>query len=315
MLLRRLCAALVVAVPLVGQSGGTLVERIRRAPLTDGERQAVTTAFSQKDFDRLEGVLAGSSLSSAPKERAAALHALLGAMEFLGGRMRPAVQAFRQADALVSLDDPDRFTLAMALVNLAEVQAAGTELSRLNQRHPGQAIYLYWLARLDYDQRLYEDAVEKFKRVIAMEPASVRGYDNLGLAYDMMGLTEEAQAAFSKAVTFNRKLSTPSAWPPHDLGYLQLRLQQFEQAEQSLREALKYDPNFAEAHYHLGRALENQGRNDAAIEEYKSAAALDVKLATPLYSLGLLYRRSGRDAEAASALAEYQKRKALAGSQ
>jgi tetratricopeptide (TPR) repeat protein len=110
-----------------------------------------------------------------------------------------------------------------------------------------------------------------------------------------------------------------------------LRLRQFHGAEENLREALKYDPKFALAHYHLARVLEsegresegresegrekasreNQARNDAAIEEYKTAAALDVKLAEPLYSLGLLYQRRGREAEAASAMAEYRRRKAL----
>jgi tetratricopeptide (TPR) repeat protein len=304
--------ALLATVSLFGQTGGRLQERIQNAPLTPDERRAVATSYAQKDFDRLEAILAAATPAAAPKGGAAVLHGLLGALEFLGGRMNQAVQAFRQADALTPLDDHDRFTLAMALVDLGDVQASRTELSSLNERHPDQPIYLYWLARLDYGQRLYDDAVEKFKKVTSMDPASVRGYDNLGLSYDMMGLTEEAQAAFAKATALNRTLPAPSAWPPHNLGYLQLRVLQFEAAEQNLREALKYDPKFALAHYHLGRVLENESRNDAAIEEYKTAAALDVKLAEPLYSLGLLYRRRGREAEAVSALTEFRKRKALA---
>ena len=329
-----MCVAL-LAVPLLGQTAGGLLERIQNAPLTPDERQAVTESFSQKDFDRLEAILleaniAGATASEELKDRTARRGALLGALEFLGGRMDRAVQAFRQSDGLSPLDDRDRFTLSMALVDLGDVKASRTELTSLNERHPDQPIYLYWLARLDYGQRLYDDAVEKFKRVTSMDPASVRGYDNLGLTYDMMGLTEEAQTAFAKAAALNRKLPAPSPWPPHNLGYVQLRLQQFDAAEANLREALKYDPKFALAHYHLARVLDtegrdngrenqtrdnqgrdNQGRNDAAIEEYKTAADLDVKLAAPLYSLGLLYRRQGREAEAASALAEYRRRKAL----
>jgi tetratricopeptide (TPR) repeat protein len=315
---KRMCIALLVPVGLLGQTSAGLLERIRNAPLAPDERQAVTAAFAQKDFDRLEVVLRGTAL----QDRSAAMGALLGALEFLGGRMNQAVQAFRQADSVRPLDDRDRFTFAMALVDLGDVKASRTELARLNERHPEQPVYLYWLARLDYGQRLYDDAVVKFKRVTSMDPGSVRGYDNLGLSYDMMGLTEEAQTAFSKAAALNRKLPTPSPWPPHNLGYLQLRRQQFGDAEANLREALKYNPKFALAHYHLARVLEsqggenhagaNQGPNDAAaIEEYKTAAALDGKLAEPLYSLGLLYHRCGREAEAASALAEYTRRKAL----
>lgn len=308
---KGICAALLLMAALLGQTSGGPLERIQNAPLTPDERLAVSASFSQRDCDRLEAILAGAQPSGVSKDQAGARLALLGALEFLSGRMSQAVQAFRQADWQKPLDDHDRFTLAMALVDLGDIKASRTELTRLNELHPNEAIYLYWLGRLDYDQRLYDNAVEKFKRVISMDPSSVRGYDNLGLTYDMMGLTDEALAAFARAVTLNRQLATPSPWPPHNLGYLQLRLQQFDQAEANLREALKYEPKFALAHYHLARALEKEGRSDLAIQEYKSAAALNAKLAEPLYSLVLLYRRRGQDAEAASALAEYRKRKAL----
>ncbi len=311
MLAKGMCVGLLVASYLLGQTSGGLLARIEAAPLTPVERQTLTTAWSKKEFERMEAVLIGAARTAAPKDRASALCALLGALEFAGKRMNQSVQGFRQADLLSPLDDNDRFTLAMALIDLGDVKAARTELTRLSGNHPKQSIYLYWLARLDYGQRLYEDAIEKFKRVVSLDPASVRGYDNLGLSYDMMGENEEARTAFAKAVELNRKLLRPSPWPPHDLGYLQLRLRQFAAAEQNLREALKYDPKFALAHYHLARVLENQGRNDAAIEEHKAAAALDVNLAEPLYSLGLLYRRGGQMAEAANAMAEYKRRKAL----
>jgi tetratricopeptide (TPR) repeat protein len=313
MLAKGMCVGLLVAIQLVGQTSAGLLARIQGAPLTPVERQAVTTAWSQKEFDRLEAVLIGAARTAAPKDHASALCALLGALEFAGGRIEKAVRAFQQADLLSPLDDRDRFTLAMALIDAGDAKGSRIELTRLNQLHPNQAVYLYWLGRLDYDQRLYDDAVEKFKRVIGMEPDSARGYDNLGLAYDMLGLTEEAQTAFTKAAALNRKLPAPSPWPPDNLGYFQLRQEQFDDAEKSLREALKYDPKFALAHYHLARVLEKKSRDDEAVEEYKTAAAQDLKLALPLYSLGMLYRRRGQDAEAAVALAEYRKRRALIG--
>jgi len=295
---------LLAAVPLLAQRPGALAERIRNAPLPVDQRQALDSAFSTKDFARIESILS--------PEPGAELQALLGALDFVGGRMNQAVDAFRRSEALKPLDDHDRFTLAMALVNLGDVKGSRAELTRLNQSHPDQAIYLYWLARLDYGQRLYDEAVEKLNKVIRLDPNSVRGYDNLGLSFDMMGLTDEAQNAFAKAVELNRKLAAPSPWPPHNLGYLLLRLQRFHEAEENLREALKYDPQFALAHYHLGRVLESEGQDDGAISEYKAAAALDPKIAEPLYSLGRLYLRHGRNAEAESVLAEYKKRKAMA---
>jgi len=311
-MLAKIGVLLLAAVPLFGQRPGGLAERIRSAPLPAEQGQALAASFSEKDFTRVEAILGGAVSADMPSASAAELQALLGAIEFVGGRMNQAVQAFRRSESLKPLDDHDRFTLAMALVNLGDVKGSRAELTRLNESHPDQAIYLYWLARLDYGQRLYDEAVEKLNKVIRLDPDSVRGYDNLGLSFDMMGLTDEAQGAFAKAVVLNRKLPAPSPWPPHNLGYLLLRLQRYHEAEENLREALKYDPQFALAHYHLGRVLESEGQDDAAIVEYKSAAALDAKIAEPLYSLGRLYLRHGRAAEAESVLAEYKRRKALA---
>ncbi len=310
-MLAKLRLLLLAAVPLLAQRTGGLAERIRSVPLPAEQSQALAASFSEKDFARMEAILGGAVSTDLAPASAAELQALLGALEFVGGRMNLAVQAFRRAESLKPLDDHDRFTLAMALVNLGDVKASRAELMRLNESHPDQAIYLYWLARLDYGQRLYDEAVTKLNKVIRLDPDSVRGYDNLGLSFDMMGLTDEAQGAFAKAVVLNRKLAAPSPWPPHNLGYLLLRLQRFHEAEENLREALKYDPQFAVAHYHLGRVLESEGQDEAAIDEYKSAAALDRKIAEPLYSLGRLYLRHGRAAEAESVLAEYKRRKAL----
>ncbi len=302
---------LLLATPLFAQTTGALARRIESAPLPAGQRQAISTALSAKDFAGIETSISSALKHRLPPASSAELNSLLGALDFVGGRMPQAVEAFARAESIQPLDDADRFTFAMALINLGDLDDARTQLARLDAKHPNQPVYLYWLARLDYGQRLYDAAVEKLKRVVRLDPNSVRGYDNLGLCYDMMGLTDEAESAFATAVALNRKLPQPSRWPPDNQGYLLFRVQKFQEAEASLRESLKYDPDFALAHYHLARALEKLARDEGAIQEYKSAAALDPKFAEPLYSLGLLYGRVGRKADAESTLAEYRKRKAL----
>ena len=294
----KLCLLILAALPLWGD----LTVRIERAPLPPEERQEVDALFARKDFARIEALL-GRAVSAEPL-------ALLGALDFVGGRMNQAIQAFRRSDAIAPLDDQDRFTLAMALVNADDPKDARLELERLSARHPDQALYLYWLARLDYGDRLYSEAVEKLNKVVHMEPASVRGWDNLGLCFDMMGMTDEAQTAFAQAVSLNHKLPAPSPWPPHNFGHLLSRTGKNQEAEQYLRESLQYDPQFALAHYHLARVLENEGKEEAAIGENRIAASLDTEFADPWYALGRLYRRLGRTAEADAALAEYKKRKA-----
>ena len=288
----------------------SLSERIRRAPLGPEERSAITSSLSAKDYARIESVL--TAAAGANPGHAAELYALLGAIYSVGRSMDHAATAFRRAETLGPLDDRDRFTLSMALVDLGDTSGARAELSQLNRSHPDQPLYLYWLARVDYYQRRYEDSVAKLQRVVQLDPQSPRAYDNLGLSFDMMGRYEEARVAFEKAVEFNRRLSQPSPWPPHNLGDLLLRLEKPEEAEKALRESLQYDSRFAMAHFHLGRALEKEGRDAAAVDEYRAAISLDTSLAEPCYSLGLLYRRQKRAADANAAFAEFKRRKSAA---
>ena len=306
----RMFIAIAVAVPLLGQSGDSLLNRLRSAPLPVAQRQAVEAFLAAKDYDSIEALMAASVASAGSPTGAAELQALLGSIEFMAGRMNRAAETFRRADSLATLADRDRFTLAMSLVNLGDGAAARTELTRLSENHPDDALYLYWFARLDYDQRLYDEAVAKLQQVVRKDPTSARAFDNLGLSLDMLGRTDEALTALIKATGLNRKLASRSPWPPHNLGYLFFRLQRFQEAENNLRESLRYDSRFALCHYHLGRTLESQGRGEEAMVEYHSAGALDPLLAEPLYSLGRLYQLHDRPAEAEKAFAEYRKRRA-----
>jgi tetratricopeptide (TPR) repeat protein len=297
---------------LLAQQPENLLERIRNSHLPPERRQALAAAFSAKNLASMEEILDHEVSAAGRSPLAAELEALAGAVEFLHGRMGRAALAFSQADRLTPLGDPDRFTWAMALVNLGDDKGAREQLTRLAASHPDTPLYIYWLARIDYHERRYDDAIERLHRVIRLDPSSARAYDNLGLALDMSGRPEEARDVFLKAVDLNRKLPDPSPWPPHNLGYLLVRLLEFKEAEKALRESLKYDPKFATAHYHLARALDGDGRDSEAIDEYRVAISIDPTAVEALYSLGLLYRRHGRTAEADAAFAEYKRLKAAA---
>ncbi len=302
---------LLACVPLLAQQPDDLLSRIRASHLPEEQRNLLAASFSTKDYARMEEVLDRQAAAAGTSPLAAELHALAGNAAFLNGRMDRAIIAFRQADSQAPLDEADRFMLALALVNLGDTKEAREQLTGLNNSHPDRPLYLYWLARVDYFERLYPEAVEKLKRVIVLDPTSARAYDNLGLAYDMLGQNDEAREALLKGVDLNRKLPHPSAWPPHNLGYLLLRLREPKAAENTLRESLKYDPRFATAHYHLGRTLEAEDRDNEAIDEYRAAISLDPTLIEPLYCIWRRYRPHKPLAEADAAFAEYKKGKAM----
>ncbi|AFY64842.1 glycosyl transferase family 9 [Geitlerinema sp. PCC 7407] len=68
----------------------------------------------------------------------------------------------------------------------------------------------------------------------------------------------------------------------------------WQQAIAAYRQAIDLQPDFAQAHYNLGTALQAQKRDDEALAAYQRAIALDPGLADAYNNLGNLYR-SRRD--------------------
>ena len=306
-MLRVKLALLLIAATVVRAQSDGIYGRLRRALAQSGEGDAAVGELSKGHYAHVEEMLDRAKGSG--QTSSAELLSLGGAVAFLGGDIKGSVLRFQEAAALAPLGEGDAFTLAMALANLGDDARSRSVLTELAGKHPEQAIYAYWLGRLDYDQRRYGEAVEKLKRAVELDGNSPRFWDSLGLAYDMQGQMEQAHEAFEKGVNLNRTQPRPSPWPPHDLGYWLLRTDRPKEAEAALREALRYDPRLVQAHYHLGRTLEKEGRTSEAIDEYRAAVSNDTSSTDACYSLATLYRKLHRDAEANAMFAEYKKRR------
>ncbi len=298
---------LVVVTTIARAQNSDIFERLRQALASSGQGEQAARALEAKDFAEVESILAKSKSNS--RREQAELLSLRAAVEFLDGEMSDSAATFQEASRLAPLRDGDAFTWAMALVKLGDDRQARALLVSLSAKYPERSMYPYWLGRLDYDQRRYKEAVDKLEEAAQLDPRSPRIWDSLGLALDMQGEMERAREEFEKAVVLNRTLPQPSPWPPQDLGYLLLRMDKLQDAEANLREAIRYDAQLSEAHYHLGRVLEKEGRNPEAIEEYSRAITLDKTSAEPCYSLASLYRKLQRNPEAAAMFSEYKTRK------
>ncbi len=77
----------------------------------------------------------------------------------------------------------------------------------------------------------------------------------------------------------------------------------FADAVEPLKQALKLKPDYADAHYNLGVALNSLGRPDEAIESFKRAVALDPDDSESQFDLGEALYAKGKYAEAAEAFA------------
>jgi tetratricopeptide (TPR) repeat protein len=290
------------ALPVLGAPGS-----LAELQLEPSRRDELESALQRRDYKRAETILLEETQRVPKSVRTARLYTLMGHILFLDGQYLNSAIAWKKAEAIAALDDQTRFSLAMAYLRLNRRDWGRDELQRLSRGDPQNPLYLYWLARLDYDAQVYATAISRLQRVIELDPSMMRAYNSLGLCYDSLGRFEEAIQSFTRAIELNRKQEHPSAWPSLNLVVSLISLNRLDEAEVRLHEALSYNPKFPQAHYQLGRVLEKEGKLVEAIAPLQRAIELDPSYPEPHYTLGRIYQRQGKREEAQEQMEKFKK--------
>src|SRR5258708_32599976 len=184
----------------------------------DGKlRDELEDAIGRHDYTRAETILVGEAEGDPKSVRAAKLLSLAGGVFFLDGKFLNSAIAWKKAEAIAPLDDRSRFTLSMSYIKLNRRDWALPELTSLAAAWPDNPLYLYWLARPDYDAQNYTAATAGLRRVLELEPKMMRAYDTLGLCYDYLGQFDESIKNYNIAADLNRQEPKPTPWPHVDL--------------------------------------------------------------------------------------------------
>ncbi|HEY2469514.1 MAG TPA: tetratricopeptide repeat protein [Terracidiphilus sp.] len=262
-------------------------------------------AIEAHDYITAEKLLLAEIDHDAHSPRTARLLAYVGTVYFANQDYLNAAVAWKKSEAIAPLDTKLRFSLAMAYVRLVQPDWARTVLESLARENEKDALYPYWLGRLDYDGHFYHAAIKHFGHAIELDPKFARAYDNLGLCYYYENQNDLAVANFQKAIELERVSANPSPWPYLNLGITQQFLNQLPESEKSLREALRVDPDFIKAHFQLGTVLEDRGQPGAALAELKEAARLDPSYPEPHMAMARIYRKIGQEAAARAEVKTY----------
>jgi tetratricopeptide (TPR) repeat protein len=287
-------------------STGLGLDLNRTLPLAPAQRADLESAVKARNYERAEKLLV-EEINNNPKSTS--LLTTLGAIFFLDGRYMQCAIALKKAQALASLNDHDRFTLALAFIILNHKDWSRPELEKLAANDPQNAVYPYWLGRLDYDGKQFKLAVTHFQRALQLDPHFMKGYDNLGLCYEALGQYDDAILAYQEAIRLNREKPNPSPWPPLNLGTLLVKLGKIEDARTALQESLRYNSHFPKAHFQMGLLLEKENKDKEAIEDLQLAINYDPADPDPYYALGRIYQRLGDKRQAEGAWNTFQKLK------
>ncbi len=121
-------------------------------------------------------------------------------------------------------------------------------------------------------------------------------YLTLGVAYKEMGKTDDALESYKRALEFD----------PHDaegysnIGNIYAERKNFTVAKQFYIKAIEIDPSSAKAYNNLGNIYFEIEDYERALECYRNAITLEPDYQTPYYHAGLVYKRLGDFAKAES---------------
>ncbi|HZO99948.1 MAG TPA: tetratricopeptide repeat protein [Terriglobia bacterium] len=279
---------------------------VQGLPLDPQHRAALQSDIDRRDYDAAEELLV-AEIEKNPKSPQ--LLTILASVSFLNGNYLNTAIAMKKAERIAPLDNRERFTLAMAYVALKRPDWARPELEKLAQSGEKNAIYPYWLSRLDYNDMNFESAVANGRRAIEWDPSFMRAYDNLGLIYEAIGKFDEAIESYNTALKLNDQKKPCSPWPGMNQGALFIKLGHLDKAEAPLQESIGCDARFPQAHYQMGLLLEKRNRLPDALRELEQAAMLNPTYPEPYYAQGRIYRKLGDEAKAERAWATFHELK------
>src|ERR1035441_9032171 len=157
-------------------------------------------AIDAHDYPTAERLLLNEINPDPHSPRAAQLLAFAGRVYFLGQDYLNAAIAWKKSDAIVPLPPSLQFSLAMVYIHLAHPDWARGILQSLAAKEKNNALYPYWLGRLEYDAQHYNEAMAYFRQAIALDSGMARAYDNLGLCYFYQNENELAVENYNKAI-------------------------------------------------------------------------------------------------------------------
>ena len=287
----------------------SISENTTNIALPDKLRFEVEAALKKRDFKQAETLLVNEINQQKNSVEAAKLLIFTAGIFFLDSDWMNAAICYKKAEKISPLDARSRFTLAMTYLKLNQASWAIPELKKLAQEQPENALYVYWLGRIDYDAQKYDQAVIKLRKAVELDPKMMRAHDNLGLTYEHLSDNEAAAKSYRAAIELNRKQTNPSPWPNLNLAILLMGKNELDEAENLLREALRYDAKLPPIYYNLGQILEKQNKPIEAKDALLQAILLDQNYAEPHYTLSRIYQKQGEKIKAKEELDLFQKLK------
>ena len=206
---------------------------------------------------------------------------------------------------------PSAFDLKIVAIDyilLGDSIDADKWLTRSLQLNPTDSDGWYQLGRTKYNENRFTEAIDAFKKCLAIDATNIKAEENLGLSYAGLGDDLDATKAYQTAIDWQTTSGTkdvetylafgtllldenhpkdaiplliqatetaPSVFQGHELlGKAYLQTQELVKAQTELEKAVNLSPDTARLHYILGQVYRKEGLMAKAKAEFDRCAAL-----------------------------------------
>jgi predicted CXXCH cytochrome family protein len=182
-------------------------------------------------------------------------------------------------------------------VELADAQSKRSIYAEAVRRKPDSRAGLLGLGRAYGESGQQAEAAEAFRRATELDPNDALAWQRLGETYVKQGRKTEAFAALQRSVELDAEV--PEAH--YALGALWSQAGgDADRAEASFREAIRLQPDYAQARMNLAILLSQRNRGAEASYEFESAIRVKPDYALGHFNYGLLLSNQRRFDEARS---------------
>ncbi len=289
--------------------GGEAIEKFTAAlewqpDFPNLNRNLGIVSFRANEFDKAIAPLS-RHLQTNPKDDL--IRRMLGASYYFTGDFARSIETLKPIEANLTTDAELAYFYGISLVQQkrgAEAIPVFNKLAQISQKTPESLLYAAQGFMILGD---YERAVKELRTIIAVAPETPKADYFAGQSLIRLNRYAEAEKFFSRELEIN---------PADDLSKYHLALTlierkiETEKAISLLEEAINLRPDYADAHYQLGKIYLERGDTAKAVEHLENAVSSDAKKDYIHYQLSIAYRKLSRKDDADRELKLYQKLKA-----
>jgi tetratricopeptide (TPR) repeat protein len=269
----------------------------------DSEELLVDLAIAYFDTGQYRKALEPAGRAVALNARSVGAHHMSGKTYFMLGEFPKSVGELETALRLAPTDYDIAYTLGLAHLKQHELAPARQIYERMLAQLGDRPQLHIIFGRAYRETAFLPEALEEFKRAVALDPHFPRAHYYLGLTY----LLKDGAARLDDAAgEFNFELAShpEEFFANYYLGIIYVIRRKWEPAIALLEKAARSEPANPDPYFHLGQAYQSLGRHAEAIEVLKKSIALnpelshnDYQVATAHYRLGQSLLKAGRQDE------------------